>query len=406
MEWLAREIGPDAAKQACKGAVRGIYPYGDSRDTPGDQEPTREMPDRVEGSRLTKRLAVQSRGMRSPPHALYALAALLTGTLLIAVGTAGLAAARTIVPPAGLPPVAWPADNPYTPEKASLGRLLFFDRRLSSDGTVSCSSCHLPERAFTDGKTVSAGIGGKKGSRNAPSLINRAYGRLQFWDGRSPTLEAQVLDPIADALEMTSETDRHVAHRACLERLRSDPVLARRFATAFRTPGVTLDRVAKAVATFERTLLSGSAPFDRHRRGDPGAMTPQQVRGMDLFLGRAGCSGCHMGFNFSDGAFVNTGIGMDRPSPDIGRERVSGSDEDRGAFKVPGLREVALTAPYMHDGSIATLAGVIEHYNRGGVPNANLDPRMKPLGLTAEEKQEIEAFLRALSGEGWQHVAP
>ena len=332
------------------------------------------------------------------------LATLLAGTFLIAAGAAGFDAARTIVPPTGLPPVAWPADNRYTPEKAALGRLLFFDRRLSSDGTVACSSCHMPERAFTDGKAVSPGIGGKKGSRNAPSLINRAYGRLQFWDGRSPSLEAQVLEPIADALEMTSDADRRMAHRACLDRLRGDPVLARRFAAAFGTSGVTLDRVGKAVATFERTLLSGNAPFDRYGRGDPGAMTPAQVRGLDLFSGRAGCSGCHMGFNFSDGAFVNTGIGMDRPSPDIGRERVSRSEEDRGAFKVPGLREVALTAPYMHDGSIATFAEVIEHYNRGGVPNANLDPRMKPLGLTPEEKQDLEAFLRALSGEGWRQT--
>jgi cytochrome c peroxidase len=309
-------------------------------------------------------------------------------------------------PPLGLPAVRWPEENPYDPRKVELGRRLFFERRLSSDGSISCASCHIPEKAFTDGAPVSTGIGGRKGTRNAPTLINRAYAGLQFWDGRASGLEAQVREPLASALEMTRDRDPHAAHRACVERLRAVPGYVRDFAAVFGSGEITIERVARAIAAFERTILSGNSSFDRYRAGDRAALSAGQERGMELFFGKGACSGCHMGFNFSDGAYINTGIGMDRPAPDLGRYEVTRVEADRGAFKTPTLREIERTAPYMHDGSLKTLDEVVEHYDRGGIKNPWLDERMKPLNLSEPEKKDLVAFLKALSGEGWQHVRP
>ncbi len=310
-------------------------------------------------------------------------------------------------PPLGLPPVQWPADNPYSREKAELGRLLYYDPRLSTDGTVACASCHSPEFAFTDGQPVSTGIGKQKGGRSAPTVINRAYSTLQFWDGRAPSLEEQAKGPIANAIEMTSEQDPAIAHRACVERLARVPGYRQRFQSAFGTTDITIDHVAKAIATWERTVYSGNSPFDRYRAGNKKAMTPAQVRGMDVFFKKAACDSCHIGFNFTDGSYENVGIGMDRPSPDLGRYMVTRRDSDRGAFKTPTLREIEHTGPYMHDGSIKSLEAVVEHYNKGGIPNPWLADRLKPLNLTDGDKADLVAFLRALSGEGWrEHVAP
>ncbi|MFN3649018.1 MAG: cytochrome-c peroxidase [Armatimonadota bacterium] len=339
----------------------------------------------------------------------------ISGTLLaglIVTGAAALSVTRASAQqasappkaPLGLPPVPWPADNPYSAEKAELGRLLYFDPRLSSDQSVSCASCHAPEFAYTDGKPVSTGIGGQTGGRSAPTVINRAYSTLQFWDGRSPSLEDQAKGPIANSIEMTSHKDAAAAHKACVDCLKGIPGYVQRFKKVFGTEDFDIDHVAKAIATFERTVLSGNAPFDRYKAGDKKAMTAAQVRGMDVFFGKAACDSCHIGFNFTDGSFENIGIGMDKPSPDLGRYMVTRREDEKGAFKTPTLRDVARTAPYMHDGSLKTLEEVVEHYNKGGIPNPWLDERMKPLNLTTQEKADLVEFLKALNGDGWQKL--
>jgi cytochrome c peroxidase len=306
--------------------------------------------------------------------------------------------------PLGLPPVFWPDDNPYTPEKAELGRLLYFDKRLSSDGSVACATCHAPEKCFTDAAPVSTGIGGQKGGRSAPTVINRAYSTLQFWDGRAGSLEAQAVGPIANPIEMTREEGEKAAHDATVERLKAVPGYAARFEKVFGTGDFTIDDVAMAIATFERTVLSGNAPYDRYQNGDQSAMSEAQVRGMNLFFNKTACDSCHLGFNFTDGSYENVGIGMDKPEPDLGRFLVTKREEDKGAFKTPTLREIEHTGPYMHDGRFKTLEEVVEHYSRGGVKNPYLNRRVKPLNLSDQEKQDLVAFLKALSGEGWQHV--
>jgi cytochrome c peroxidase len=346
---------------------------------------------------------VRTQTTESPARGVGALlAVVLAGGALVA----GAAPERPPQPPLGLLPVYWPDDNPYAADKAELGRLLYFDPRLSSDGTISCATCHEPEKAFTDGAAVSTGIGGQKGGRSAPTVINRAYSTLQFWDGRAASLEEQAKGPIANPIEMTTEKDESAAHRACVERLKAVPGYVERFERVFGTRDFTIDHVAKAIATFERTVYSGNSPFDRYRAGDKAALTPEQARGMDVFFKKAACDACHIGFNFTDGSYANIGIGMDRPKPDLGRYEVTRREEEKGAFKTPTLREIAHTAPYMHDGSLKTLEEVVEHYNKGGIKNPYLDQRMKPLNLTDQEKKDLVAFLKALSGEGWQHIKP
>ncbi|MBI3865439.1 MAG: c-type cytochrome [Planctomycetia bacterium] len=306
-------------------------------------------------------------------------------------------------PPLGLPPVQWPDDNPYSAGKVELGRFLYFDNRLSSDSTVSCASCHAPEKAFTDAAPVSTGIKGQKGGRSAPTVINRAYSTLQFWDGRAASLEEQAKGPIANPIEMMAEKTADAAHAAVVKRLRGVPGYVKLFEKAFGTKEATIDHVAQAIATFERTVYSGNAPYDRYQAGDKKAMNESQVRGMDVFFNKAACDSCHLGFNFTDGSYVNIGIGMDKPKPDLGRFIVTKREEETGAFKTPTLRDIEHTGPYMHDGSLKTLEEVVEHYDKGGIKNPHLDQRMKPLKLTKEEKADLVAFLKALSGEGWQH---
>jgi len=327
---------------------------------------------------------------------------------LAAVFSASVADAQRRGPraPLGLPPIPWPEDNPYSAEKEALGKLLYFDKRVSSNQSVSCASCHAPEKGFTDQAPVSTGIAGQKGGRSAPTVINRAYSTFQFWDGRAPSLEEQAKGPIANPIEMTSHPDAAAAHKACVECLKAIPGYARRFKQVFGTDDFTIDHVAKAIATFERTVLSGNSPFDRYENGDKGALSAQQVRGRDIFFNRAKCDSCHLGFNFTDGSYVNIGIGMDKPMPDLGRFMVSKKEEDRGAFKTPTLREIENTSPYMHDGRFRTLEEVVEHYDKGGIKNPWLDQRLKPLNLTTQDKQDLVAFMKGLSGEGWQHIKP
>jgi cytochrome c peroxidase len=307
-------------------------------------------------------------------------------------------------PPLGLPKVQWPKDNPYSSDKVELGRLLYFDKRVSSDRSVSCATCHAPEKAFTDGEAVSTGIGGQKGGRSAPTVINRAYSTTQFWDGRAESLEEQAKGPIANPIEMTAEKEADAAHESSMKRLRAMKGYVERFERVFGTKQFDIDHVAKAIATFERTVYSGNSPYDRYNAGDTKAMTASQQKGMNVFFNKTACDSCHLGFNFTDGSYVNIGIGMDRDEPDLGRYVVSGRDEDRGAFKTPTLREIEHSGPYMHDGSFKTLEEVVEHYNKGGIKNPYLDRRIKPLNLTVEEKADLVAFLKALSGEGWQQI--
>jgi cytochrome c peroxidase len=300
--------------------------------------------------------------------------------------------------PLGLMPIIWPGDNPYSPLKAELGRLLFFDTRLSADGTVSCATCHNPKLAFTDGLPVSAGIQGKKGNRSSPTVLNRAYSLAQFWDGRAYSLESQVLGPMANPVEMGNS---HVAIVRTLKAINGYRVL---FAKVFGTEDFTIDHVAKAIATFERTVQSGNAPYDRYKAGNKNAMTPQQIHGMNVFVDKAKCDQCHEGINFTSNSYNNLGVGTDKPNPDVGRFAVTKDPKDWGVFKTPTLREIEHTAPYMHDGSLKTLDEVVDFYSKGGIKNKNLDERMKKLNLTDGEKSDLVAFMKALSGDGWQRI--
>jgi cytochrome c peroxidase len=279
-----------------------------------------------------------------------------------------LAAAITI--PLGLDlylPV--PEDNPLTAEKIEQGRLLFLDNRLSRDNSISCASCHDPERAFSDGRAIAAGVFRRQGQRNSPALINRGYGRLFFWDGRVASLEEQVLKPIEDPNEMDLPLSEAVAR-----------------------VGLPPNEMARALASFVRSILSGDSPFDRYiNDGDRTALTVEQQAGLRLFRGKANCTACHAGPNFTDERLHNTGVAW--------RDgRFTDGGAGQGNFKTPTLREIARTAPYMHDGSLATLEEVIEYYDRGGNQSPGLDPEIRPLRLTAAEKQSLIAFMRSLNG--------
>lgn len=307
-----------------------------------------------------------------------------------------------LVIPLGLPPIPWPSDNPYSTKKDQLGRFLYFDKRLSSDNSISCASCHSIPKGFTDHNRVSLGIFGHPGTRHAPSVINSAYRKLLFWDGRAATLEDQCKGPISNPNEMTSANDPKEAYEQCATKIRNIEGYRILFKETFGNDDCSIDQIAQAIATFERTILSGNSPYDRYRKGDKLAMSAEQIKGYKIF-NQVGCAICHNGPNFSNERFLNIGIGMDVPNPDTGRYAITGNSKDWGAFKVPTLRDVEYTYPYMHDGSLNTLEDVIEYYNRGGIPNANLHPAMKPLNLTEDDKKALVSFLKALSGEGWQH---
>jgi cytochrome c peroxidase len=301
--------------------------------------------------------------------------------------------------PLGLPPFEWPANNPYSLEKVELGRLLYYDKRLSADESVACASCHSPQFAFTDGSAVSTGIKQQKGGRSAPTVINRAYSLAQFWDGRAGSLEEQAKGPMANPIEMGN------THAGIVSKLKAIPGYRPLFAKAFGSEGIDIDRAAMAIASFERTVLSGNAPYDKYKKlRNPKAMSPDQLRGMSVFFDKAKCDKCHEGANFTLNAFANLGVGSDKPQPDVGRFAVTKNPRDWGAFKTPTLREIEHTAPYMHDGSLKTLEEVVDFYNKGGIKNRNLDENIKELKLTDAEKKDLVAFMKALSGEGWQHA--
>ncbi len=318
---------------------------------------------------------------------------MVAGAAALAVAMVVCRAADEPKAPLGLIPVSFPADNPYTPAKAELGRYLYFDPRLSADGTVACATCHDPRRGFTDCAAVSTGIKGQRGNRSAPTVINRAYSLAQFWDGRAGTLEEQAKGPIANPIEMGNKHDAMVATLGKIQGYRGH------FKKAFGSEEITVDRVAQAIATFERTILSGNSSYDRYKAGNTKAMTAAQVRGMHVFFDKAKCDSCHEGINFTLNAYANLGVGTDKPEPDVGRFAVTKDPADWGAFKTPTLRDIAKTAPYMHDGSLANLYQVVNYYDKGGVPNKNLSEKIKPLRLTEHEKEDLVAFLNALTGD-------
>jgi cytochrome c peroxidase len=313
---------------------------------------------------------------------------------LVLFGLAASLAAGPRTPPLGLDAyMPIPDANPLTREKIVLGRKLFFDPVLSRDRTISCATCHDPKLGFTDDKPVAVGVDGQKGPRRSPRLINRGYGKLFFWDGRAPTLEDQVIQPIQNPIEMAM-TLEEVESRLC-----TDADYEAAFRTAFdRSPDV--NGLQQALASYLRTIVSGNSPYDRYVAGDSEALSPAQRRGLEIFRGKGNCAVCHLGPNLTDEEFHNTGVGWKNgPSKDQGRAKITDDPADIGAFKTPTLREIAATGPYMHDGSLATLADVIEFYDKGGEPNPHLSMDMQRLDLTAKEKADLAEFLKALSGE-------
>jgi cytochrome c peroxidase len=316
-----------------------------------------------------------------------------------------------------------PDDNPLTPSRVDLGRRLFNERRLSRDGSKACVSCHNPRLAFTNGERFGKGVAGALGTRNVPALLNRAWGRSYFWDGRAATLEDQVLQPIVHPDELALSTAAIVAlarsarYRDRFARAfggspsplvvfasRRTPVIAGRsidpYAGLSGEDAATMHQVAYALAAYVRTIQAGDSPYDRYVAGDRSALSETARRGLTVFRGKAGCTACHVGPTFSDEEFHNTGVAWRTGKlTDDGRAAVTKAQLHRGAFKTPTLREVARTAPYMHDGSFATLAEVVDFYDRGGAPNPSLDPQLRPLKLTSTEKQDLVAFLRSLSGK-------
>ena len=287
-----------------------------------------------------------------------------------------------------------PRANPLACGRVALGRRLFFDTRLSRGRETSCATCHDPARAFTDGRVVAIGEGTAAGTRNVPTLLGRAYGRSQFWDGRASSLEEQALQPFTNPREFAN------THEEIARRLNEDRNYRDVFAAVFDSEPTAM-LAALAIASFVRTLVTGDAPVDRFMlRGDSAALPSAARRGFVLFRSKAGCVRCHEPPLSSDERFHNTGVAWrDGAFVDSGRIRVTSRLEDAGAFKTPTLRNATLTAPYMHDGSVTTLADVVEFYDRGARQNPYLDPLLRPLNLSLEEKADLVAFLRSLTGD-------
>jgi len=290
-----------------------------------------------------------------------------------------------------------PKDNPLTVEKLALGKRLYFETKLSVDNTKSCASCHIPEKGFADPDPVSTGVNGQKGKRQAPTVINRLFSAAQFWDGRAASLEEQALGPIQNPVEMAMPSIEVV-----IERLTADPTYSEDFKAAFPPDGqITADNVAKAIASFERTVLSGNSPYDRFQAGDKSALNEAAQRGLAIFRdeNKGNCETCHASFNFTDENYNNLGVGMTAKEPDMGRYDVTKLDGHQGAFKTPTLREIAATAPYMHDGSQKTLEEVVAFYDKGGHGNKWLSPKIKKLNLSKQQQADVVEFLMSLSGE-------
>ncbi len=301
----------------------------------------------------------------------------------------------TLELPRGLKPdgAYIPDNNPLSAAKIELGKLLYFDPRLSKDNTISCASCHNPYHGFADPAPTSKGVGNALGGRNSPTVINRLFSKEQFWDGRAADLEEQSKGPITNPVEMAMSS--HDVAVSSVNRVRGYRPY---FVAAFGDKDVTIDKIAQAIASYERTVLSGDSPYDRYLAGQTDAMSGAAVRGMGIFLGKGRCITCHVGQNFTDEKYHNLGVGMDAETPDLGRYEISKQESDKGAFKTPGLRNIADNAPYMHDGSERTLRQVMELYNKGGVKNPSLSPLIQPLNLSDQEIDDLVAFMHALTG--------
>lgn len=369
--------------------------------------------------------------------------------LLMIVGTLcvlGVHATRAPAtsPPLGLPPAPQPADNPQTAEKIALGDKLFNDVRFSSTGDISCATCHDAKKAFTDSPLkVSEGIKKLTGTRNAPTVVNALYFRTQFWDGRSPSLEDQALHPFVNPVEMGLKD-----HQPILDIVRTDAEYVDAFQKVFGKSGdaITMDEVTKAIAAFERTQVAGNSPFDRFfYGGEEDALTPAQKRGFELFVNEGRCVSCHVIEQtqalFTDNRFHNIGVGIndiqdqvpklaheflkaeatmsevdikvltDARTSEIGRFAVTRGFDDLGSFKTSTLRNIAVTAPYMHDGSLATLREVVVHYNNGGVTkkgapvNDFLSGGIRPLNLSDSEIDDLVVFMEALTSPEFAGLA-
>jgi cytochrome c peroxidase len=326
-----------------------------------------------------------------------------------AVNEKPIGSAVEIQAPLGLPPVPVPPGNPETAESVALGRRLFYETKLSADGSLSCASCHNPLTGFTDGHKHSTGVGGKTGTRNAPTLINAAYVPIQFWDGRAPSLEEQAGGPMANPIEMNQN------HDVSVSKLQADPSYVADFGKVFGPGPVTIGRVKNAIASFERTLISGNSPFDRYQYGgDKQALTPAAIRGLAIFRdkNRGNCVTCHtIGETyalFTDGKFHNIGAAVNEEGEltDLGRFDETKTDADKGAFKTPTLRNAAKTGPYMHDGSLKTLKDVVDFYAGGGNSNAYLDKEIKPLQLSGQDRADLVEFLQSLTGDMPANAGP
>jgi cytochrome c peroxidase len=281
-----------------------------------------------------------------------------------------------------------PAENPITPEKVALGQALFFDPRLSGSGAIACATCHNPGLAWGDGLPKGIGHMGTHLDRHTPTILNVAYGEPYFWDGRAATLEEQAKGP------MESDKEMNIQAADLVRRVGDIHGYSAAFKRVFPSQPITIDLIAAAIATFERTVISREAPFDRWISGDEHAISPSAVRGFVLFNGKANCAACHQGWRMSDDGFHDAGL----PDGDRGRAVIApGIAQLEQAFKTPTLRNIDQRAPYMHDGSLATLDAVIDHYDGGFVRRASLDSNMHPLGLTPAEKRDLLAFLHTLT---------
>jgi cytochrome c peroxidase len=311
----------------------------------------------------------------------------------------------------GMPSTLTEFDDPPTPERVRLGRWLFFDKRISADNSISCASCHRPENGFSEPTSTSTGISGQVGGRKAPSFTNQAWAVRPhfFWDGRAGSLEEQAGGPMINPIEMG-----HADHNLVVEKLSKVKGYRKYFEEAFGTPEITIDRVTKAIADYERTRMSGNSPWDQWRAGDQDAVSEDVKKGHRLFFGNAFCNNCHKGANFTDSDFHNLGVGWNPETEtfaDEGRYVVTKEESDKGAFKTPSIRDVSKRAPYMHDGSVKTLREVVELYSKGGIPNPYLDRKIdrrfaERLDLSEQQINQLVSFMEALDGEGYQDTAP
>ena len=282
-----------------------------------------------------------------------------------------------------------PDDNPLTPEKIALGKQFFWDKRWSRNGTVACITCHEPTNGWGDPRQFSARWDGTPTSRHSPTLVNRLFSDAQQWTGQRTSLEDQAIKASDQSPELL------------VKNLGAIPYYQEQHRKIFGTD-LNPEGVAKAIAAYERTILSGNSPYDRFSAGDKRALSAAAQRGVALFQGKANFVTCHVSFNFTDENYHNLGVGMDKTNPDLGRFTVTKNDEHKGAFKTPTLRDVAKRPPYMHDGSLKTLEDVVVFYNKGGTPNQWLSKDIRPLNLTPAEQKDLVAFMEALTGQ----VAP